>query len=162
MANNVYNINYARLVKWWTPFFLRYPVLLTILGVMVTPVALLHQSFLRFKTAKLYQLKITPQVCYLETMLNDSFDAVLRGIYITDAIWYLPTYIFQEAEDKPVYVYTEAEAQPIYIYTESEAGQFRDDFIVNVPAGVVFNMDEMRGKLDAYKLAGTRYKIQIV
>lgn len=162
MAYNVYDIDYRRLVKWWTPYILRKPFLLTFLGVLVYPVAQLHQLFLRFKTAKLYQLKITPQVCLLEMMLRDSFDPIDRGIYIVDAKWYLPTYIYQEDELKPVYLKKESEAAPVILYTESEAGRFRDDFIVLVPAGVVFNIDEMRGKIDSYKLAGTHYKIQIV
>ena len=162
MAYNVYDINFSRFVRWWTAYFLRKPLLLTLLGVLVYPVAQLHQVFLRFRTAKLYQLKITPQVCYLEMMLNDSFDNTARGIYIEDAIWHLPTYIYQEAELKPVYLAIESEAAPVYVYTESEAGEFRDDFVVKVPATVLFNIEEMKGKIDSYKLAGTHYKIQIV
>lgn len=162
MGYNVFDIVFQRLVKWWTPYTKRKPVFLTLMGVMVYPLAQLHQSFLRFKAAKLYQLKITPQVCYLEMMLNDSYDFTTRGIRIVDAKWYLPTYLYQEAELKPVYLYQESELKPVYLYTESEAGQFRDDFVVLVPAGVVFNIEEMKGKLDSYKLAGTHYKIQIV
>jgi len=162
MAYNVYDIDFKKLVKWETPFPLRKVFWLTLLGVMVYPVAQLYQLFLRFKDAKLYQLKITPAVCYLEMMLNDGFDFTLRRIRIVDAKWYLPTYIYQEDELKPVYLKQEGEDEPLYLYTESEAGQFRDDFVVLVPAGLIFNMDEMKGKLDSYKLIGTRYKIQIV
>jgi len=161
MAYNVYDIDFKKLVKWWTPYPLRKIFWLTFLGVLLYPVAQLHQLLLRFQTAKLYQLKINSQVCYLEQMLNDSFDLTLRRIYISDAIWYLPTYIYQEAELKPVYVKKEGEDTPVYIYTESEAGEFRDDFVVFVPVGLVFNMDEMKGKIDSYKLSGTSYKIQI-
>ncbi len=162
MPYNVYDIDYKKLVKWWTPYPLRKVFLLTLLGVLVYPIAQLHQLFLRFKNAKLYQLKITPQVCYLEMMLNDYFDPTERRIRIVDAKWYLPTYIYQEDELKPVYLKKEGEDTPVWIYTESEAGQFRDDFIVLVPVEVIFILEEMRGFLDSYKLAGTRYKIQIV
>lgn len=162
MAYNVYNIDFKKFVKWWTPYRWRRLFLLTLLGVLVYPIAQLHQLFMRFKDAKLYQLKITPQVCYLEMMLNDGFDPAGRGIYIVDAIWYLPTFIYQDAELKPVYLKQDGEDLPVHLYTESESGEFRDDFIVMVPAGVVFNIDEMKGKINAYKLEGTRYKIQIV
>lgn len=158
----MYDIDFKKLVRWWTPVPLRKVFWLTLLGVLVYPVSQLHQLFLRYKKAKLYQLKITPQVCYLEMMLNDSFDNTDRGIYIEDAIWYLPTYIYQEAELKPVYISMESEAAPVIVYTESEAGEFRDDFVVKVPATVLFNIEEMKGKIDSYKLAGTHYKIQIV
>ena len=162
MAYNVYDIDFKKLVRWWTPYPLRKTFLLSLVGVLLYPVAQLHQLFLRFKDAKLYQLKITPQVCYLEMMLNDSFDFTTRGIRIVDAIWYLPTYIFQEAELKPVYLKKEGEGAPQWIYTEAEAGEFKDDFTVLVPVGVVFNLEQMKAQLDSYKLAGTRYKIQIV
>ena len=132
------------------------------MGCLITPVSILHQRFLLYRNAKNYQLFITPQVCFLERLLNDGFDFTLRRIRIVDAIWYLPTYIYQEAELKPVAIYQEAEFNPVYLYTENEAGEFKDDFVVKVPAGLVFNENEMRGKLDAYKLAGTHYKIQVV
>ena len=93
-------------------------------------------------------------------MLNDSFDYTLRRIRIIDAIWYLPTYLYQEAELKPVNIYQESENHPVYLYQETEAGDFKDDFVVKIPAGLVFNQNEMRGKLDSYKLTGTHYKIQ--
>jgi len=162
MAYDVYDIDYKKIVKWWTPYPLRDVFLLTYLGVIIYPIAQVHQLFLRFKTAKLYQLKITPQVCYLEKMLNDAFDFTARRIWIDDAIWYQPTYLYQENELKPVALSTDAENKPIYLYQEGEVGDFKDDFVVYVPATVAFNVQQMIGSLDSYKLAGTRYKIQIV
>lgn len=162
MGYDVYDIDFKKLVNWLTPYPLRDEFLLSLLGVQVYSIAQLHQLFIRFIAAKIYQLKITPQVCYLEMLLNDSFDFTLRRIRIADAIWYLPTSLYQEAELKPVALNLEGEGSPTYLYTDSEAGTFKDDFIVLVPAGLIFNSLEMRGKVDSYKLSGTHYKIQIV
>lgn len=162
MANDIYDIDFKKITLWWVPFPLRDYILLTYLGVVIYPVAQIHQFFLRFKTAKLYQLKITPQVCYLEMMLNDLFDFTSRRIRIADAIWYLPTYLYQEPELKPLTLYTPVENNPVYLYQEGEVGEYKDDFVVFVPAAIIFNMAQMQGSLDTYKLAGTRFKIQIV
>lgn len=162
VLSNIYDINFSKLVKWRVPAPIRKVFLLTWLGVLVTPIAKLHQLFLMFRKAKLYQLKITPQVCYLEMMLNDAFDFTLRRIRIVDAIWFPATYIFQEAELKSVPLFTDAENMPVIIYTDSESGNFKDDFIVLVPVGLIFNEEEMKGKINSYKLAGTKYTIQIV
>ena len=129
---------------------------------LVTPIIFLYGDFKRFRTAKKYQLLITPQVCYLEKMLNDAFDFTLRRITIVDAVWFPATNIFQELELKPLALYTEIEALPLILYTEGEAGDFQDDFVVEVPISLVFNQDQMKATINNYKLAGTKYKIQTV
>lgn len=105
---------------------------------------------------------ITPQVCYLERLLNDRYDSELRRIKIDDGIFHLPIYIYQEDEIKPVYLFTEDENKPVYLYTDGEAGEVLDDFVVLVPVDIIFDMNEMKSLLNIYKLAGTKYTIQLV
>lgn len=160
MNERVYHINFSKLIRWLTPQPLRDVFMLTWLGVLITPIARLHQDFLRFRKAKLYFLGITPQVCYLEKMLNDSFDFTQRRIRINDAIWYPPTYLYQEAELKALYLYQEVEDKPLILYTEGEAGVYQDDFVVLVPFGLIYNVEEMKANIDTFKLASTKYTIQ--
>jgi hypothetical protein len=120
------------------------------------------QSLLKFREAKLYDLMITPQVCYLERLLRDRFDYVQRRIEIEDAVWYGPVFIFQQAELQPQWLYTASESQPIFIFTNGEAGQLRDDFVIKVPLDIVFDESEMRSLVNIFKLAGKRYKIERV
>lgn len=156
----VYDIEFNKVAQWWSPHQLCKTFWLKWIGVFLYPIAQLHQLFLKFRKAKLYELSITPQVCYLEALLNDRFDLINRGIYIGDPIDKSPLYIYVEAETKPKYLYTEAEDQPKYLYTDGEAGQNGDDFIVWVPVAVVFDPLEMRSLVNKFKLAGMKFKIQ--
>jgi len=105
-------------------------------------------------------MSVTPQVCFLEKLLNDRYDYTNRGIYIIDGKDFAPLYIYRRDELKPVYISKRAENKPKYIYTRGESGVIKDDFIVMVPMPVVFDMAEMASLIRVYKLAGTKFKIQ--
>src|SRR5205085_605358 len=85
------------------------------------PFIWLHAQFLKYRDAKNYQLIISPQVCYLERMLNDRFDSSLRRIKIDDAVWHLPWFLYQEDELKPQALFLESENKPKALYTEGES-----------------------------------------
>jgi hypothetical protein len=160
MNNKVFNIDHQKLIAWLVPARIRRTRLLAFLKVMISGVVFLYQDFTRFRAAKLYQLKITPQVCYLETLLNDRYDSVQRRIYITDGIDKPPFYIYIHPELKPRSIFLSSEGKPRYIYTAGESGLLQDDFIVMVPVDIAFEPAEMRSLVKAYKLGGTRFKIQ--
>jgi hypothetical protein len=144
------------------PHVLRTHRMMSWMNALVSPVVTVYNLFLRYRNAKLYQLGITPQVCFLEKMLNDRFDPQDRRIYIGDGLRYDPIYIFQDDEEKPIWLYDESEAQPVYLYTDGETLLNGDDFIVYVNVLIPFNEIEMKALLNSYKLAGKRYKIQVV
>lgn len=156
----IFLVDYNRLVNMLLPMELRTSVHVIWLRVMLSPVVFLYMLFGRNRQANLYALSITPQVCYLEKMLNDRFDFGDRRIYIDDPVRNDAFYLYQEAESKPVDFYMEIEALPLITYTDGEAGLVMEDFIVYVPEGLVFNMEEMKALLDMYKLAGKKYKIE--
>ena len=162
MNNAIYNIVYTRLKLWLTPGLLTKAKLLAWLGIMVAPVQFLYQDLLRFRTQKLYELAITPQVCYLQKMLNDRYDYVQRRIVIVDAMEQDPVYIFRTSENKPQFFYRRSENQPVYFFTRGESGALRNDFVIQVPAAIVFPSAEMRSLVQTYKLAGKKFAIQIV
>lgn len=159
-AFNSYNIDFTKLVAWLTPKALRKVKFAVIMKAVVFPLIGLHNTFMKYRKAKLYQLQITPQVCYLERLLNDRFDYTLRRITIGDAEWHLPSFIFQDDELKTLPLYTEDENKPHALYTEGEAGIALNDFVVLVPMAISFADAEMRALLDFYKLFGTKYTIQ--
>jgi len=159
MNSRIYNIVYSKLVHWLTPAMMRKPVFLSWLNVCMQPVQFVYNLLLRFRAQKLYELGITPQVCYLEKLLNDQYDYFSRGIYIKDPEEKDPLYVFQQVEDKPVFVFTKGENKPLYIYTDGEAGNLKDDFIIVVPFRVKFNFDEMASLIKRYKLGSKQFKI---
>lgn len=162
MNNNIYNIIYSKLVTWLTPSVLRKPKILAWLGIIIAPVQYIYQDLLRFRTAKLYELGITPQVCYLQKLLNDKYDYAQRRIKIVDAIDGAIWWIFTDAENKPQPIYTDAENESQYIFTDGECGGLLNDFIVEVPSAVTFNLNEMVSLLTNYKLASKQFAIQII
>jgi hypothetical protein len=160
LPSNSYSVDLGRLATWLVPKALRKDRFLVMVKAGVLALYVTYNAFLRYRDAKSYQLRITPQKCYLERLLNDRFDSTDRRIRIVDAVWHLPSFIFQEPELKPEYEYQEGEAAPRYLYQEGEVGIARLDFVVRVPMAVAFVDAEMRAMLDQYKLFGTKYTIQ--
>lgn len=154
MSNNIYDIDFGKVVRWNLRRKKRKPRILALLNAMAKPIVLLYQDFLKYRKAKLYQLMITPQKCWLERLLNDRYDFTQRRIYIDDGVDYPPVYIYQHDELKPIYLGTKT------IYTSGESGDLKDDFVIYVPIDLVFEDAEMTGLVKAYKLAGTKFKIQ--
>jgi hypothetical protein len=81
----VFNINYRRLVPLLLPTFLRRPLLVAFLHAGVAPVMSLHRLFMLNRTNNLYRLRMNAQVCYLRRMLNDAFPSANGAILIRDA-----------------------------------------------------------------------------
>lgn len=156
----IYDLKYNKVAEWWTPFPLRSTFLLKFIGVLLTPISQLHQLFLQYRKAVLYELSITPQVCYLEALLNDRYDYSLRRIYIGDPIDKSPMYLYTDAELKPVYFNVDGEPPLQFLYTDSEATEYADDFIVWVPVSLAFDAVEMRSLVNKFKMAGMKFKIQ--
>jgi hypothetical protein len=162
MSDKVYDINFGKLVEWLVPPILRRPKMVAWLAALVSPVTKLYQQFLRYRAQKLYELAITPQVCYLERLLNDKYDFIERRIRIEDGLDKLPTFYFVRGELKPVHMYRRSEDAPTILYTRGESGDIKDDFIILVPMDISFIELEMRTLVIAYKLAATKFKIQRV
>lgn len=152
--SRIFDINYNTLIRWLVPVALRAPVTLAWLGVLCWPIIKLYQVFSRNRSANLYRLQITGQVCFLEKMLNDRYDPAERRIYISEATERPPLYLYQDAENKPVYL------GEMPLYQDTEFGINLDDFVVFVHNMIIFEFNEMRSLVNLYKLAGTRYSVQ--
>lgn len=162
-----FEISYHKLIRFLLPTFLRDSPVITILGSVTTEFDNLHKLFKVTRENNLYDLSITPQVCYLEKALNDRFDKEQRRIYITDGIVIPKTYLFIKPENIKLYLFTKQENKPIELYTKTdyELNDYASsdyDFIVNVPSDVVFEEKEMGALLDRYKLASKSYSINII
>ena len=156
MNNKIYDIDHNKLIIWLTPNRLRNTRLLAFFQVICYSIIVLYQNFVRYKTAKEYQLLISPQVCYLQRLLNDRYDYAQRRIIVADADDKAPLVIFTPAELKPVYLGSQ------FIYTNGEAGSIKDDFVVKVPGAINFENAEMISLIKTYRLAGMKPKIQII
>lgn len=154
MYNHVFDIDFKKLLRWMIPIRLRMPRVLSFLNSFKNEVTKTYLLFKSNRGANLYRIAITPQVCLLERLLNDRYDFTQRRIYIDDGIDYPPTYIYRTDELKPIYLGTQI------IYTAGESGNLKDDFVIYVPSDISFEDAEMSSLVKAYKLAGTKFKIQ--
>lgn len=152
-------VDFRRIIIWLLPVDPRTTIEVSWLQALFAPLRTLYTLFNGRRVTNLYTLSITPQVCYLEKMLNDRYDDTERRIYITDGERVPDVYIYLEDEQKPLYIYLDSEASPVYIYTKAERETGESDFVVHVPSTIIYNDNEMRALLDSYKLASKRYNI---
>jgi hypothetical protein len=164
MNARIYDINFKKLVTWMVPQVLRKTRLMVLLNVLVSPVIYVYNLFMINRRNNLYKLLISPQVCYVEMALNDKYDSSDRRIRIIQPNRKDPLFLYKKEERAPVYLYTKGEtAKPrTVLYQKGEVSAFHLDFIVQVPATVAFNMNEITAVIDSYILPDKVYKISIV
>jgi hypothetical protein len=157
-----YIIDYRRLVTQRIPFIMRWDDVISFLMILASPFVKGYNNLLAYRDLLIYQLTITPQVVYLEKMLNDRYDTALRRIYIEDGKQYNPLFVFRKLELKPVYLFRKSETlkPKRYVYVIGEAGQQSFDFVVYVPLGMTYNEIELKALVNNYKLASKIFTIQ--
>ena len=101
----LYQIDYKRLALLLLPTFLRKPRIFAFLSAFVFGVSVLHNRFMKNRTANLLRIKRNGQVCYLKGMLNDELDPDKRRIRITD----------QDVEGDWVFAMDEEEPYQLFI-----------------------------------------------
>lgn len=146
-------INWSRLSILLTPTFLRESIMDAWVKLLVSGVGDVHYAWLQFRTANIYNLAHNSQKCYLRGALNDRFDNQLRRIRIDDGNAFKRKYIYTDAEEKPKFLGT------MFLYDDSDYADTGVDFIVVVPAGLMYSIYEMKALIDFYRLASKRYKI---
>ncbi|MFW2137094.1 hypothetical protein ACK2M7_12585 [Chryseobacterium sp. TY4] len=126
------------------------------LSLLLSPVGDVYTWWMQFRGQNIYNLAHNSQKCYLRGALNDRFDNELRRIRIDDGNGFKRKYIYTDAEKKPKFIGT------IYLYDDSDYEDTGVDFIVVVPAGLIYNTYEMKALIDFYRLASKRYKIATI
>lgn len=145
-----FNVDFNKLVILLLPTFLRKPINVAYLQAAVVPIANLHQLFLNYRTDDHYKLDHNWQKCYLQKVLNDSFDVSERKIRIESGKKTGRKYIYTNAEKQPKYL-------PFFIYNSSEfAGKY--DFIVNMN-GVHADRYDVEAVIEYYQIGGKRFNI---
>ena len=102
-----------------------------------------------------YDLSITPQVCFLEKMLNDKYDKKQRCIRIEDPEVIEGRFFFPHTDtpDRKFYFGKKA-----YFVKDTRYNNTDLRFIVVLPV-LIEATDEMRALIDRYKLASVSYWI---
>lgn len=97
---------------------------------------------------------------YLEKRLNDLYDSVARGIFITNTSVDTQQYLYNDSEGvQETYIYNAAELQPnVYLYNAAETLQ-TVNFVVNVPNTVTFTDETITGLVNKYVTSGKTFSI---
>jgi len=150
----MFRIDFRKLAILLLPIPLRKVKTIRFLHALLSPTAQVHSQFSKNRESHLYDLSITPQVCYLEKALNDRFDYVERRIYIQDSVHPSVFYIYRSVEDKPYYM-----DGVKFIYGHKDYLAEKTDFTVFVPNTLEFDTNEMVALLNKYKLASMKFRI---
>jgi hypothetical protein len=133
------------------------------LQVLITPIGELYNNFLKYRKRVNYKLSHNSQVCYLQKVMNDSFDSELKRIYIENGIFLQALYIYTPQEELPVYI-----GREYIIYSDEDLVGGQDDFIVVVPVQLKPSstialegfLSDMKALINEYKLASKTYSIK--
>jgi len=156
---NYFKINFDKLAVFLLPTFLQIKEVFAFLQVILSPLKWVYNQFMQFREANIYHINITPQVCYIEKVLNDRFDKAQRRIYISSGVRYDETFIFLNAEQADEYIYQENENKDLHIFNRFEVGPESADFFVFVPIELQPYETDIRAITETYKLASKTYNI---
>jgi hypothetical protein len=122
---------------------------------LLAPIKQLYFDFLEDVRGVDYIIEKNGQVCYLRSVLNDSFDFDLRRIQIRDGNRFERLYIFTTSENKPKALGT------IYLNQRSDFADSGVDFLVVVPLALkdLINEYALVSQVEFFKLASKRFKI---
>lgn len=164
MYSKYFDIDFNRLIVSLLPPALRKPTLYSMLYCLVKPIITSYIAFLEQRKKNLYFASITPQVCRIRKLLNDTFDPNERRIYITDGHTNEWTIVYSYLLFNP----TDGK-QPLWLspngyYLLSKQGivtAIGFDFTVMVPLALKNknNHNRMVSLINTYKLVSKRYII---
>lgn len=142
------------------PHFLRKPDMLDYLSGAAKGLKDVNDLFVTLRDETLLKLSYTGQTIYLERLLNDNYDPILRRIYIDNTNVQNFVYWRNVIENSPeVYLNNKAEAAtPDYLGNVVELIA-SIHFIVNVPVTLVFDTIDFNDDIRRYAQAGKTWTI---
>lgn len=159
----MYNVDFNKTVEDVSPPLLRKSKMISWLKALISPVIYVYNSFIAYTDEKRLEISYNFQTQHIERMLNNNYPAAGGLIYIDNAGSYLPiNYTFFSAEGQPYlgFTYFNSEAMGYFDFTYNFSEYAQEyDFKVMVPEGFDLDENEMRAKINKYKIAGMRYQI---
>ena len=159
----MFKINFTKLVQWLLPSFLRSANLTILILSANYPLREVYDSFVRYRNDVQYRLSHNSQVCYLQAMLNDYFDASLRRIRVVDFTAYGNLYLFAQEDNLDVNI-GEERNPPCYLFPDDVGVDFTVQLPhptlrhVIIPSQVAY----IKSMIDEYKLPGKVYSLEWV
>lgn len=156
MALPTYDIDFEKLVKMLLPSIKRKTVRVSWLTAILKPLRNIHDEFVEFADAKIYDARRTGQTIVLENLLIEKFGA---GITITNNELELNGAFVGDGIDQGCFI---GEGSDIASYIDVTYSVGTKSFTVSVPSAITFVQSEMEAVIDQFKLYGTTYEIVII
>lgn len=163
----MYKMNFNLLTSQLLPSFLRKGKIVPMVRALVLPVQYLNNLLVKYRDFIEEDLAVTPQVCYLQRLLNTNFDKTERRIRVVDPANKLHCYIFLKEEENPLYIcdssLNNTEEKATYLYLPADFADRGYDFIVKLN-GVKVSSNELqriKSLLSKYKLVSKKYYIEL-
>ena len=153
----MFNIDTDKLVEMLLSPRLFTATLVAMLKSILEPAKWLIDKINIFRNNTITKMSYNGQVCSLERLLNDNFDAENRDIYITDApsIQMLVAYQQEDTPRRIIVAPADDFANyPVIAYQRSVVGENLHNFIINIP-----DSNEVRARENELKAIVTRYKL---
>lgn len=158
---SIYDVDIDLLTKRTLPTRKREPIHIDWLSSILKGLKSVYGLFISFKAETLSDLSYNAQRLIFEKALNDKCDPSLRRIFIDNSFDNTPQeHSFLRSEGFPLYTYTRAESLPVYSFSKPEY-ESDFDFIIFVPTALSSETDKITGLGNFYKLASTRFKIEL-
>lgn len=159
-----------------TPWFIRTPIFNGIRNAVMKPIDFIHDLLMAFKIDQRWILCHSSRIVDLEHFLNDYFsitystssrDAdIVSGLIVwIESANVITRFVYNKIEQRPkFYLYNKTEIPPketTYLKNFSETLN-SSSFIVWIPTSLSggFSEDDLKSKIDLFKLAGKTYSIQ--
>lgn len=161
MNKNYYKISFSRLALLLIPIRLRQNALVALVSSLVRPLTVLYGRLQSFVGS--LNTDVHCQVCYLEGLLNDTYDYYERRVFIRDTPLNFDDYLLhKEKTNKPIMLSKEGAGDPYVLVTNNMLGTTTTDFDVVFPEGYFFTDNDMRqlkSLINSNKLASKKYRI---
>lgn len=161
MNKNYYNISFPRLALLLLPTMLRQNLIVAFVTALVRPLTLIHSKFDAYRLQ--VDTSVNSQVCYLEYLLNDTYDYYDRRIRIRDTpINYDGFFIFDSGTGKAVLLSDTGTGDASLWVDSGKLGTTNADFEVVFPKGYGLGNSEekaLRQLINNNKLASKKYNI---
>lgn len=163
-----YAIHILQLIVGLIPWYLRKELLIDWVDSLLSPLQTINDKLVNLSNEIRYRTAFNGQSILLKHVLNDKFDPIDRGIYISDGNIMPAVYHFFSPETNPVQAYTWNAAETnlsgqVFTFFMSELETDYYEFVVNVPIslGILTTDALLNGIIKYYKLAGKRYIINL-
>lgn len=161
-SEKTYSIAHSKLTLWNLPIDWRKPKMIQWVDMLISPIVVLYNDFLNYRKQKIYRLTHNSQVCFLQAVLNDAFDADLRRIRIQNGRFLRAVYFYTPPEERPVYFDTQ------YFYDPDDLATEGADFIICIPIDLQPSntialesyLSDVKALTNSYKLASKTYYIK--